>query len=435
MAFEYKLPLQKFKISNESIDAVTIKGDKIFITSVFYDGKNNMLSLCVLDKNKGNVQFEKKVISSLASDPFGVNGRKFDVTFSPDGKKMLVVSAFQWNKKPQVVKAEVYETSSLKIINTINLPDTRNDMLIKSSAYGITNEATIFYFILPDAKKEKDAPQREVLVIHSANSTIDKYVELPIENKYLQNYQTIQKDNQYVFTGAFRDDFSKKEKKENKIGVFYIVIDLEKASLVTSNFNYYSDDIHKKLTYKIIGDKDTKDAGEKTFSLLGVFKTKTGFYLVENHAYSFTYSSSQGSSTNTLSREYIVSKFNEFGKVEFSKIIPKYGKENMYGQDIVLSNNNLYLFYAEHPKNLKKYTLQNYDENDYEEVHNITGPTAVCVKIDEKGMLLRQTMFRNEKDNWCYIPGTGIILNEAKDMAVMVVKNNTYTLNVFKIKG
>lgn len=132
------------------------------------------------------------------------------------------------------------------------------------------------------------------------------------------------------------------------------------------------------------------------------------------------------------SREFIINKFNNTGKLEFMKVVPKNTTDKMNDDDIIESNDNLFVFYCEHPKNLEKFTLENFDPKEYNDVGDLRGPGAVCGKVDAKGNLSRQELFANE--TWCYYPGTGIILKEGKDLVVMEIEKDKYRLNVFRIK-
>ncbi len=452
--FEHKFLLMHFLkvfqlIKIEDVEGTYVAKDKVLFFTSLYDGRNKNLYLNVLDKNTGKLLVDKKTVSILESDPFGTKGRKFDISFSPDHKKMMIISAFQWTEKPQVVKAEIYDVASLSITKTINLINSKDGKLMNSSAYGVTNEGNIFYFILPNIKisekKEKRNPRYEILVVHNTAANTDKFVPLPIEYKYLENYDEVQTDKgKITYYGSFKDAYPKEAKRDNLIGAYSISIDLNKASIISSNFGYYSSNIYKQLDYKI---GTIKNPDDWDFVSEGLIKTADGgqFLIESSHYIVVTTSSSSSSSMSYTSvryiaREYVVTKFDASGKIVFSKLIPKYGsasssKEDMSEGDIAVNGNNLYLFYVEHPKNVEQ-PIEAYENGKkYKAIKNITGGVAVCVKIDVNGNVARQSMFRNEKDKWCYIPGTGTIIPKTKQMTFMVIKGKTYSLQALRIKG
>lgn len=406
-----------------------IVNNKIYFFSTVYDGKDKILFLIILDNVTGKILTDKKKLSSLPSDPFGTHGRNFSIAFSPDKSKILIVSSFQWPKKAQVVKAELYDFESMKIIYTVDLPDNYNNIMIKSRNFFITNEGNIFFTIKTDTK-EKGVPQKESVSLYDTKTKSFRYLELPFDKKIIENSTSFKKDGMFFWCGIFKDDYTKKDDKENKAGVFCISADINSLKINTSDFNYFSADIEARLTYK--DGKKKKDLSEKEYTFKKLVTTANGFYLVENLSYT---AEIQGSSTTVYkpySREFIVSKFNNIGKLEFVKTLPKNTTNKMYDSDIMESEGSLFLFYCEHPKNLEKYTLENFDPKEYNDIGDLRGPVAVCVKVDEKGNLFRQELFTNE--TWCYWPGTGIILNKGKEMVVMEIQKDEYTLGVFKVK-
>ncbi len=415
--------------NGESVQCVEIKQNKIFLFTTYYNDQDNTLFLRILDNASGKTVLDKRILGALPSDRFGVSGRTFSVEFSPDETKMLIVSAFQWPKKPQQVKAEIYETASLKILNSFNFPDAYNEIIIKTTSYNLTNDGNMLYFFKPDVK-EKKAPKRTTLGFYEANSKTNKFADLPLESKIIDNFYSSQKEGSLIMAGVFKDDYPKKDDKENKAGIFSIVLNTKNGTVSNSKFEYFSAETDKKLSYK--DGEGNKDLSEKKFSAKGMIKTKNGFYIIENLTYTRTSEGKYATYITQFSREYVVSKIDETGKIEFIKIIPKYTSKNMYDGDFMESNNNLYLFYGDHPKNLEKFTLENYEPKEYDDVADVRGPVAVCVKVAANGTLSRQNIFRNE--TWCYYPGYGVITKNGSDMVVMTIQKDEYLLQVFRVK-
>lgn len=421
---------QKFIfVEGEDKDLLEIKQNKIFLFTSYYDGKEKLLYLRILDNSTGKIITDKQKISSLPSDPFGLNGRNFAISFSPDESKMMVVSAFQWPKKSQVVKAEIYDLTSLKVINTFDIPDSYNNVMVKSRMYYLTDDGNVFYIVKTDIK-DKDAPVVETMTLYNSKSKKFNYIEMPMEKKKVENSDSFIKNDILFYTGIFKDNYSKKDGKDNKAGVFCMAINLKDFKIITSDFNYFSAETELKLSYK--DGQKKRELGEKEFTLKKLIKTSTGFYLVENLTYTVKIEGSNYTTYKPYSREFIVSKFDTNGKLEFIKIIPKNTTNKVYETDLTANDNDLYLFYCEHPKNLENYTLDNFDPKEYNDVGDLRGPVAVCVKVDAKGNLSRQVLFNNE--TWCYYPGAGVVVKEGKDIAIMEIQKDEYTLEVFRIK-
>jgi hypothetical protein len=414
-----------FADDREAIEYWFFLENKIYLFTTFYDGANKTLYLKILDKETGKVITDKKPFGSLASDPFGKDARNFPISITPDKSKMLIVSSFQWNKKPQEVKAIIYELPSFKTIQEIKLPDTHRDLLIKTFNYILTPEGNLFYMFRYDVK-EKDAPNMQTMVLHNLKDKTTKYKEIDLGNKTLTDSRTITKNNKFYRTGGFQEKLSKKEKKT---GVFCFAIDLKDIDKSTLNFDYFPSEIETKLSYKDGAGK--RELSEKEISLTGVYETANGFYLVQNLTYKKEISGQSVTVIKFFSRDFIVSKYNAEGKREFVKVLPKYSGKEMINSDIMESNGNLYVFYCEHPKNLEKFTVENYDPTDYDDVGDIRGPVPVGVKIASDGKLSRQTFEKNE--SWCYYPGYGFKIGDNSLLALRIQKDE-FILIVFKIK-
>jgi hypothetical protein len=424
-AFSQKIPLE----DKEEFQFIEIKKDKIYFFTTQYDGRDKSIFLKILDFTSGKTTTERKKMSSLPTDPFGTTGRNFPISFSPDETKMMIVSSFQWPKKPQDVKAEIYDLATMKVISTISIPADYEGEMIKTGSYELTDQGDVI-FIARNEPKDKKAEIRQVLGSYNAGNKSFKFAELPFEKKKIENSRYFLKNGNYYFTGVFKDNYSKKDDKENKAGVFCIAADPKDMKLISSGFEYFPADVDAKLTYK--DGQRRRDLSEKEFTSKDICKTSDGFYLIENLTYTSEVTSGNTTTYKPYSREYIVSKFNDAGKLEFVKMIPKNTTNKMYGEDIVLRNGELYIFYCEHPKNLEKYTLDNFDPKEYDDVGDLRGPVAVCVKVDAKGNLSREELLTNE--TWCYWPGSGIIVKEGKDLAVMEIQKDEYLLEVFRIK-
>lgn len=401
--------------------------NKIYLFTNHYDGANKTLHLRVLDKETGKVIQEKKQYGSLASDPFGKDSREFIIKLSADKTKICIISSFQWNKKPQEVKAILYEVEGMKQIAEYKFPDMLNNVLIKSYSYNLNSDGNLFYVFRNDVK-EKDAPKKETLAIYNFQTKATNYKELEPSTKSLEYSRSFLKGDTYYITGSFTETISKKEKKVGTYCKTYNIKNLDQFSLT---FDYYPADIETKLAYKDGSGK--RELSEKEIKLTNVYETANGFYLVQNLAYTKETSGQQATYVKYYSREFLITKYNKDGKVEFVRTLPKYAWKDMYNSDIMESNGNLYVIYCEHPKNLEKYTIDNYDPSNYDDIGDIRGPVPVCVKITPEGKITRQNLQKNE--DWCYYPGYGVKLkNGAQMMAVRVMKDQ-FIITVFKVKG
>jgi hypothetical protein len=424
--FSQQFPLE----DKEEFQLMEVRHNKICIFTTRYDGHDKSLFLIILDNTTGKILAQKQKLSALDSDPIGVKGRSFSILFSPEERRMMIVSAFQWPKKPQVVKADVYDLATMKIINTVSIPDNYNGQNIKSESYQVTDEGNILYTMRTDVK-EKDAAVTQTLCMYNAATRTDKYLDLPLQKKKIENSYVFLNNGLYFIAGVFKDDYSRKDDKDNKAGIFCLAVDVNGLSMKTQEFNYFSAETEAKLTYKD-GEKK-RNLADKGFVAKNLVRTPTGFYIVENLTYKAEVQGSNIIYIMPVSRELIISRFNNEGQLQFTKVLPKFTLNKMYEQDIVLYGENLYIFYCEHPKNLERYTLDNFEPEEYNKVADLRGPVAVCVKVDEKGNAIRQELMMNE--TWCYWPGSGVVLKEGKELVVMEIQKDEYTLEVFRLRN
>jgi hypothetical protein len=416
-------------VDHEDFFEIKLVNDKVFLFTTLYDLKDKTLWLTVLDNNNGKIVREKTKLGSMQSDLMGTNGRKFSVSVSPDNTKMLVVSAFQWPKKPQEVKAEVYDLATFKIINTVELPALDNTIMIKTSDYVLSNEGNLLYFFIPDIK-EKDAPKNTKIVIYDAQSKTNTITNLTSEKMIAKNFQVFQKDNNWVITGAFCDNYSKSDKRNNMSGVFCILINKNKQ--LTPNFHYFSPEVETKLAYK--NAERQRELYEKEFTIKDIIKTDKGFYLIENLTYAHEFTDGNDRSYITFgSREYIVSKFDYNGKLDFVSVIPKFTSDELYQGTIVLSNNNLYVFYCDDAKNLERYTIDNFEPKEYVNAKKAHKAGAVCVKVDPTGKLSRQVLYMND-ENCSYNPRNSVFIKEKNGLVVNTNQKGNNVLQFFEIK-
>lgn len=394
----------------ESFESIYLVKDKILAFSTTYDKKEQVKYFLMdeFDAKTGKKIGSQKQISGLKTDPWGVTGRQFFVTFSPDKSKMAVTSEFKWPKKASEVESTIYETGTYKKIGTKTVIDAYKNSTISSSNYRVDDFGTFYYlfFYMIDFEEEIGGL---ALASIAANDTKSVVTPLPFTKLDIMNGTFTFVKNDLVFCGIYKDVVTKKERKEGKvqdIGVYTFFIDGKTSEIKNKGFDYFPTAVKDKLTYKdgMIEESPAK----KFYSFEEIITFNNCVYLIESHSYTI----SGGNSSGTFERELLVSKFDSNGKLEWMKLIPKFTANKLNEFNYVVKNNKLYLFYAEHPKNLEKTTLEDYNPKKYAEIKNYNGSVLVCTSVDEKGNLSRKEVFKN--DGWCYDPSsTNIILDNS----------------------
>jgi hypothetical protein len=180
----------------------------------------------------------------------------------------------------------------------------------------------------------------------------------------------------------------------------------------------------EKLTYKSVGGKEP---GEKYISLIQIVEMNKIIYVVAENSYAITVSSSNGGGhTTDYHQELIVSKLNSEGSVEWTRVIPRSAGSRETGAlsdetastkyNFVINGNKMNFIYLDHPKNVKKYTLDNFEPGEFGSVQGIRGPNLICVSLDASGNAERNVLHENE--DFCAIPQMEDVLLNKKNLII-----------------
>jgi hypothetical protein len=422
MSVVYSKDLEIDIENNETMFGSFLKGSKIMVFTELYNKSEQVkyLILREFSATDGNKIGEKHKIAGLNSDPWGVNGRNFHVSFSPDNSKMAITSEFQWPKKTPEVKTDLYETATLKKTESKPLLDSYGNSTISSSGYKIGNDGTFFYLFYYMINFEEEVGGFAFASIQpNAIKTI--VTELPFNNIEIKNGNIEFIGDKIVFSGMFKDIVTKKQRKEGKIknvGFYSFFINPKTNEIINKGFDYFTPEVAAKMTYK--DGLVEESPASKFYSFENIFTLNNNVYLIESHSY--TISSGNGASFS-VEREFIVSKFNKTGKLEWMRIIPKFTGGRLNDFNFMVKNNQVYLFYAEHPKNLEKGSVTDYNPKKYASIRNYNGSVLVCTTFDEFGNINRKELFRNE--GWCYDPvSTNILLDKDNGLLLRMINKD-----------
>lgn len=405
----------------ETIYCIYLKANKLFVFTekIEKKTKTKYLLLREFSPNSGEKTSDIKQVASLNYELSGLDNAYFGVNFSPDDSKMAITTQQKEPQKAQQSQVNIYDTKTFKNLGTKNMIETYGNSTISSFNFKLDNYGTFFYLFhyMIDFDEQIGGLGLASVQPESQKSVI---TPLPFDKLDIQNGTFEFVNNNLAFCGVFKDVVTKKEKKDGKIkdvGVYSFFIDAKTSEVKNKGYDYFTKDVKTKLTYQ--DGLIEESPAQKYYSFENIFTFNENVYLIESHSYGI----SSNNYYTSYERELIVSKFNSSGKLEWMKIIPKFTANKLNNFNFIVKNNKVYLFYAEHPKNLEKTTVNDYDAKKYAEIKNYNGSVLVCTSFDEKGNLSRKELFKN--DGWCYDPNsTNIILDKDNGLLLRMINRS-----------
>ncbi len=414
-----------FPSEKEEVEGIYFLEKEICLLSSLKDENNLFLYLTLFDKETGRITAKKKEVYTLKKDPEVKARMWFDIELSEDKSKLAVLTNLLPKKESCKRNVIIFDLPSFKQSNQFDLPGSVDNINIWVNIFYLSKDGQLYYSYSYDVKKDDPKAKSNTIVSlnMSTKASKSKVLDAGIRNIEVGYPKEFQKGNVLYYVGRFEESISKKEKKT---GLFCKTIDLSDIGKSDIVYEYYPADIETKYSSRKV------EFSEKNMEVIATFTLADGYYVVQNYRYDVSTSGQNATYVKSYSKDYFVSKFNNSGKREFIKVIPKFGAKSMYGEDILEHEGTLYFFYCDHPDNLDKYTLENFDSGEYKDVGDVRGPVPVCVKLSKDGKMERKTFERNEE--WCYFPGYGLKSIKGDGIIVYRIKDQTYTLTEFRLK-
>lgn len=402
-----------------SFSTIHIVKNKVYTFLTKYDKKAKTKYFLVResDARTGKPIGEEKQIMAFNMEPGEAERLKFYTTFSPDDSKLAIITEYTQPEKAAQAEVRILEVAGFRQSANKKLIDAYKNSTISSSNYRVDNNGTFYYLFnyMIDFEEQIGGLALASIAENESKSVV---TPLPFDKLEIMNGTFTFVKNDLVFCGIFKDVVTKKERKAGKIkdvGVYTFFIDGKTSQVKNKGFDYFSADVKEKLTYA--DGLIQKSPADKYYSFEEIINFNNCTYLIESHSYAI----SSNNSYTSYERELIVSKFNSEGKMEWMRIIPKFTANGLNEFNYIVKNDKVYLFYAEHPKNLEKSTVTDYDPKRYHDIKNYNGSWLVCTSFDERGTLNRKEILRNE--GWCYDPNSTNILTENKDGLIVRMIN------------
>lgn len=355
---------------------------------------------------------------------------KFDVNLyiNNDKSKILMIFENPWNNGHQDVTATLFNADNFSKIWKKQMPDEYKGASIETYYYKLNNAGDFCFLFNYLISKDPQVIGKGMGVVNNGTEKA-KFIVFPNkDNHEIENGRVeFTEAGKFIFTGLFKENVSLKEGESNglskkekakleqdheskkRAGIFSYYVDVATSNLVT-NFEFFPEDVAQKLSYS--QGLVLAGAGHKYYTASGLENLNGDFYLFENHKYTIS-----GNGVATFEREFIVTKINSKGAISWTKIFPKNTVNSLNTFNILKHDGRLYVFYLEHPKNLEKSTINDYEPTKYADIKTYNGSVVVGLEISSDGSAVRKQIFENS--GWCYDPQPYNILL-AKDNKLLI---------------
>ncbi len=295
----------------------------------------------------------------------------------------------------------------------------KNDETTGFLGYLLNDNDDIYYAYNDKLKKEdrKESRYNAAVEILKSESNTPQTVKLNMNPEFLiYDIQfAINKDNNIVIAGFFKDVIERTGRDLVDVGVFNYLINSKSGTIEGKAIKTFDSKLLTAL------ESSQKKARSLYYKVDYIIPEGDNFYLI-GEQYRLTVTSSNsgmgiggnigmgGSSTYEYEyQDVIVSKINAKGEFEWIVNSPLRNGITLRGMGHVfkqyfaeLTTKGLYLFYNEHPKNVERLAQSDYEPKDLKTQYFIHGSNMVFSKITPDGKVKHEVAYKNE--TYCFAP-------------------------------
>lgn len=369
------------------------KGGKILVFSQSTKLKTTLLMMHEYSCETGEALRKPLVVQEIADTKAYIVSdglQKFEICFSPDNTKMLIVAELKRNQKIQKVVANLYQVSNYKKIWEKEPLGTYLNSSTSTSNYVVDNQGNFSYiFAYLKSNRELVGGSQDVahaIGMSNANSLEHKVVQILSTEFTTKDPQLEMINNVLVCSGKYFGEYQAGQAfgGDKKVGFYLLTLDPGRGVLLSQSANYFKPDIHKKLSYLDKGFT-TLYAGSKHYYHYKTLSHKGSFYQIWTREIDHDYESEQG-------MEILVYKYTTSHQLEWMKLIPRRTGKEMVAMNY-FPGKSIHLLYYEDPSNLENYpNTDDYDPRKYKKSASLKKSVLVYLSIDEKGKVDRKTV-------------------------------------------
>jgi hypothetical protein len=338
---------------------------------------------------------------------------RFDISFTPDKTKLLVVSERKKNDTEQEVRAQLFAINGLQKLWEKQLLKTHEKSTISSHDYVVNNDGALFYLF--DFLRKIDDVIQGIGMIGPKDYQNKTYT---IPSKGITTKETLLKlvDNKILCYGRFLNGENTNYFMDiEKCGFFFICIDIASFKPEGEKFDYYNS---KSLYLESIED----------VSLVVMNKN---YYLIKKYNW-------RGIADGDL----IICKYSRNNTLEWIKEIKRSCEapisekgDLVKGINFIEAGNSIQFLYFDHKKNIAKFpNINEINPDSYSTLKSLGNGVLVCNTIDENGTINRK-IFQPTQDLYLdRLVEENFRIKQSKSIIVRnFIKKNDISYSIFRI--
>jgi hypothetical protein len=353
---------------------VLLLKDKIYFILSMVETRKNLRSVYAkaISAETGESMSTAKL---LAKQENYKDANPMEIIFSPDRQLLLIPNY-------DLARIQLIDVKTFQEIFTKKMPQGSTEDALSIWAVRTDDDGNLLCYYRNTDKERQRSGMGKIPV--SSDKMIA--VDLPLDvndHAYLASHSTnYDKNFNYVYvTGFFTDIPCTKKEGENciqKEGNFYMKLDLNKGKILNKQVDYFDDGLHTYYTrlFDVYNDHSRLNVITSVMS-----KTDELFVIARGDL-----------------KTIFVTHYSKDGKLIWRKPLSFEPFQGIGDFAWALKNDDLYIVYLEHPKNLEQ-DVTDFDPKKLKETQYPKKAVVVAVKIDKTGNVSREIIADNKEQD------------------------------------
>lgn len=339
------------------------------------------------------------------------------------------------------ISVDVYKTSDLQKVysKTIKEYVKNNEDNSLYSHFQIDNSANLSFAIAYQNKEKGKGDEITGIdcgLVRKTDGYIKKYnLPIPDGKKTLKAFKVSSLEGDDVIAFGYLGDETKKNKDKTDLSYFYKHINTTSLDSKFGLLGEVDETLQQKLTYDIPGMTYMKWPGNKRIYIKDIVTLNKNYYVIAEHHYISNYNP-----VSEKALEIIVTKINEQGKIEWTKILPRYSNSTMSasmydlfgGFEYIAVKDKLSFIYLDNPANLTDVDPYNFNTLTMGITSRIKDSNILKIDLDENGKISRKYLFSNSTFGWK--PSIKPIFINKNELLMFFKFENTERFGIYKFE-